>query len=236
MRQFVITLFLISICTITANGQTYLDHLQNNKQGSGKVTVTESKDIDELVNGQQKKQVNKQIQQTTTPSTTTKKDNHTPTAQTIEHKPATAEHKPTAVEHKIAEHPATAVENKISDVKREEKKPEITKEKEAEETEAPAVDMRKKVMRGSYKITGYRVQAFAGGNSRNDRQKAEKVGNNIKMKFPDQPVYVHFYSPRWICRVGNYKTIGEARAMLEKIRKMGYREACLVKGKITVQR
>lgn len=107
--------------------------------------------------------------------------------------------------------------------------------KDKEETETPAVDMRKKVMRSSYKVTGYRVQAYAGGNSRADRQKAEQIGNAIKMRYPDQPVYVHFYSPRWICRIGNYRTLSEANVMLAKIRAMGYKQACLVKGKITVQ-
>ena len=55
------------------------------------------------------------------------------------------------------------------------------------------------------------------------------------MKFPDQPIYVHFYSPRWICRVGNYRTFEEADAMLQQLRKMGYSAATIVKGKITVQ-
>ena len=95
--------------------------------------------------------------------------------------------------------------------------------------------MRKKVMRKSYKVTGYRVQVYAGGNSRNDRLKAEQTGNNIKMKFPDQPVYVHFYSPRWICRMGNFKSLAEAQKVLAKVKALGYKQACLVKGKITVQ-
>ena len=90
-------------------------------------------------------------------------------------------------------------------------------------------------MARSHKITGYRVQAFAGGNTRNDRQKAEQIGSNIKMNFPDQPVYVHFYSPRWICRVGNYKSFAEANRMLKAIKKLGYSSASIVKGKITVQ-
>ena len=95
--------------------------------------------------------------------------------------------------------------------------------------------MRKKVMKNSYKVDGYRVQAFAGGNTRADRQQAERIRTELKMKFPDQPVYVHFYSPRWICRVGNYRTFEEADAMLHQLRKMGYSAATIVKGKITVQ-
>ena len=96
-------------------------------------------------------------------------------------------------------------------------------------------DMSNKVMKNSYKVTGYRVQAFAGGNKRNDRQAAENVGNAIKRRFPEQPIYVHFYSPRWICRVGNFRTYEEAHAMLVEIREMGYKQASIVKGKIRVQ-
>ena len=96
-------------------------------------------------------------------------------------------------------------------------------------------DGRKKVMVGGYKINGYRVQAFAGGNQRRDRQQAEQVGNTIKANFPGEPVYVHFYSPRWICRVGNYRTYEEAHQMLLNIRKLGISGASIVKGKITVQ-
>lgn len=90
-----------------------------------------------------------------------------------------------------------------------------------------------KPVRG-YKATGYRVQAFAGGNSRADRQKAERTGNSIRAQFPNVAVYVHFYSPRWICRVGNYRTYEEAHQMLVSLRNMGYTEATIVKGKISV--
>ena len=96
-------------------------------------------------------------------------------------------------------------------------------------------DLSKKVMRGGVKVSGYRVQAFAGGNSRNDRIQAERIGNNIKSHFANVPVYVHFYSPRWICRVGNYRTYEEAHQMLVQLRNLGYNQASIVKGKITVQ-
>lgn len=96
-------------------------------------------------------------------------------------------------------------------------------------------DMSKKVMRKSYKITGYRVQVWAGGNSRVDRQKAEKAGMTVKRNIPGVPVYVHFYSPRWICRIGNYRTYEEAHEVLREVKQLGYTEAVIVKGKITVQ-
>ena len=91
-----------------------------------------------------------------------------------------------------------------------------------------------KMIRNGHKITGYRVQAFAGGNSRKDRQQAEQTRNSIKSHFPNVPVYVHFYSPRWICRVGNYRTYEEAHQMLVSLRELGFDQATIVKGKITV--
>ena len=109
----------------------------------------------------------------------------------------------------------------------------VTTGNEGEDETTP--DLTKKVMRGGMKVNGYRVQAFAGGNSRNDRIQAERIGNDIKSHFANVPVYVHFYSPRWICRVGNYRTYEEAHQMLVQLRNLGYNQASIVKGKITVQ-
>ena len=95
------------------------------------------------------------------------------------------------------------------------------------------VENRKKILKG-YKVNGYRVQVFAGGNSRNDRIKAERIGSEIKSFFPSVPVYVHFYSPRWICRMGNYRTYEEAHEVLTRVKNLGYQSAIIVKGKITV--
>ena len=95
-------------------------------------------------------------------------------------------------------------------------------------------EIQKKIMKG-VKVAGYRVQVFAGGNTRNDRIKAERIGSEIKGLFPGVPVYVHFHSPRWICRMGNYRTYEEAHAVLERVKNNGYQSAIIVKGKITVQ-
>ena len=96
------------------------------------------------------------------------------------------------------------------------------------------VDLRKKVMKGGTKVNGWRVQVFAGGNGRNDRLKAQRTGDEIKSLFPNEPVYVHFYSPRWICRMGNYRTYEEAHDVLVRVKQLGYQSAIIVKGKITV--
>ena len=105
---------------------------------------------------------------------------------------------------------------------------------QAERPQEITPDTLPKMIRNGHKVMGYRVQAFAGGNSRKDRQQAEQVRNSIKSHYPNVPVYVHFYSPRWICRVGNYRTYEEAHQMLVSLRDLGFNQATIVKGKITV--
>lgn len=90
----------------------------------------------------------------------------------------------------------------------------------------------KKVITNGYKIKGYRIQVFSGGNSREDRQKAQEAGNAMKAKFPFEPIYVHFYSPSWKCRMGNYRDLAEAQKILAQVKSLGYKKACIVKGLI----
>lgn len=244
MKQFVAILLLTLSATITASAQTFLDRLQRQQKNQGKVTVTQSAAIDELVNGSRQAAT---IQPGKTPTTQAGK-----TATTA--KPATAATQPhnnintpngthsdnrkvnERTEKKQDTNDKATANTKADTHKKAEPTRSKTEEKDATaDMEIPTVDMRKKVMANSYKVTGYRVQAFAGGNTRADRQKAEQARNNIKMNFPNEPIYVHFYSPRWICRVGNYRSYEEAHKMLVEIRKLGYSGASIVKGKITVQ-
>ena len=184
-------------CLTMANAQTFTQRIQQKGQaGEGTVTVSQSKEIDDLVNGNETDKV---------PEIKAEKKS----VDTLDIK------KPASV--KAREELAKILEQKVDTAATE-----VT------------IDRSKKVMRGGYKINGYRVQAFAGGNQRTDRQKAEQIGNTIKNNFPNEPIYVHFYSPRWICRVGNYRTYEEARQMLNAILKLGISGASIVKGKITV--
>lgn len=100
--------------------------------------------------------------------------------------------------------------------------------------QSDSLDSDKKLTRG-IKMNGYRVQVFAGGNSRKDRQNAEAARNRVKELFPDEAVSVHFHSPRWICRAGNFRTFEEAHQMLEDVKALGYKSAIIIKTKITVQ-
>lgn len=218
---------MLASCPLTILAQSYTEHLQHQAQGKGTVTITQSKEIDDLVNA--KGMVVPQKQNTTKPNTTNGNVVSTPQISQEE-----ADKK--------------AEEAKKEEQEKKEKEEQIRREKEelarriaeqrlqeAEENGEVTIDTSKKVMRKSYKVNGYRVQAYLGGNSRADREKAEQIGNAIKKKYPLEPIYVHFYSPRWTCRVGNYRTYEEATKMLNNLRKMGYKQATILKGKITVQ-
>lgn len=223
MKQF-FTIFLSTILSVaTANAQSFLDRLQTQTKGKGSVTVTQSADIDRLVNG-------------TTSGTTSVAVQKKP----IESKSTSVSGANTGAGHvKTTEKPSlhqattTTTKTETSSPKTEKISPKI--ETSTTENEVRTADPRPKVMGNSYKVNGYRVQAFAGGNTRADKQKAQRIGNAIKDSYPDEPVYVHFYSPRWICRVGNYRTYEEAHKMLLALRDLGYKQAIIVKGKITVQ-
>ena len=196
MKQLLITIALCVGCITAADAQsTFTERLQKSNTGEGKISVTQDKSIDALVNG----------------------------ASAVTKQPENI--KPEQKEK------VTTPKDKADDKEKEKVAP---KDNEAVVVVPDTVDMHKKVMKG-YKVNGYRVQVFAGGNSRNDRLKAERTGENIKSTFPGVPVYVHFYSPRWICRIGNYRTYEEAHEVLQRVKQLGYDSAIIVKGKITVQ-
>lgn len=192
-------------CLLAANAQsTFTQRLQQSKNGEGKVTVTQDKAIDDLVNGPKTTTV---PQTQTQPVVTPKQTDLKTTTATTTSKPNTGTTQRPTVSTLIQEPDTTAT---------------------GETT------IRKKVMKGGYKVNGFRVQVYAGGNSRDARVKAERVGREINALFPGEPVYVHFYSPRWICRMGNYRTYEEASEILRSVKKLGYNSAIIVKGKITV--
>lgn len=188
-------------CISAADAQSsFTQRLQQSKNGEGKITVTQDKAIDELVNGPA----------ATAPTRT---------------KTTTTQQKPTETQQKTTEKPAEKKELEPKAV--------AVEHHDTTTIDAPE-EIQKKIMKG-VKVAGYRVQVFAGGNTRNDRLKAERIGSEIKSLFPGVPVYVHFYSPRWICRMGNYRTYEEAHAVLERVKNNGYQSAIIVKGKIIVQ-
>ena len=188
MRRFALILTLCAGCCLAASAQiTFTEQLQQSKAGEGKVTITQDKSIDQLVN---------------TPTTSA---------------------------------PSRSVSQPYADKNTQGSQGQVTSGTSGYDLtpDTTSLDLRKKIMKGQ-KANGFRVQVFAGGNSRNDRLKAERTGEEMKALFPYEPVYVHFYSPRWVCRIGNYRTYEEAHEVLSKVKQLGYMSAVIVKGKITV--
>lgn len=220
----IIILFITALCmNAAAWAQTFTEHLQQ-KQGQATVTVTQSKEIDKLVNeADVSAKAPAAKQQPKTPATQHNQDHQG--TQTHADRP----HNTTPTQ---PQHPRTEAENKAKTDTHKHENP--STEKDDNDIETTTADTRKKIMRNSYKVNGYRVQVFAGGNSRENKVKAQNIGNQLKAVFPDIPVYVHFYSPRWICRMGNFRTYQEAHSVLSQVQKLGYKQACIVSGKITV--
>ena len=224
------TMVLTEVTMVCA--QNYTEHIQQRKPNQGKVVINQSKEISELVNGAKTGSVTPVAPASQKEKTTISQDNKTADkTQTATLPNASIKQSPTN---------STTVTKQDGDSKKDYTKHEQDKKKvetpqDNKELEIPVIDTRKKVMLGSYKVDGYRVQVYAGGNSRKDRQTAEDIGTKLKINFPTEPVYVHFYSPRWICRIGNYRSYDDAVRMLKDVKAMGFKQASLVRGKITVQ-
>ena len=85
------------------------------------------------------------------------------------------------------------------------------------------------------KARGYRVQVYAGNNSRIARQEANEVAELLKTEFPELPVYAFFQPPRWLCRVGDYRSIEEADASMRRLKATGkFKEVSIVREQINI--
>ena len=85
------------------------------------------------------------------------------------------------------------------------------------------------------KSRGYRVQVYAGNNSRVARNEARSVAAKVKAEFPDMPVYTYFQPPRWLCRVGDYRSIEEADAAMRKLKAThNFKEVSIVREQINI--
>lgn len=85
------------------------------------------------------------------------------------------------------------------------------------------------------KSSGFRIQVYAGNNSRDARNEANGVASRVREHFPELKVYTSFTSPRWLCRVGDFRSIEEADAMMRKLKSTGvFREVAIVKEQINI--
>lgn len=85
------------------------------------------------------------------------------------------------------------------------------------------------------KTNGYRIQVYAGNNTRRAKNEAHEVAARIKEYFPDLTVYTSFLPPRWLCRAGDFRSIEEADAMMRQLRATGvFKEVSIVKEQIAI--
>ena len=71
---------------------------------------------------------------------------------------------------------------------------------------------------GVTKAVGYRIQVYAGNNTRDAREKAQEAESCIREIFPDLPVYTLFKSPRWLCTVGDFLYYEEAYDVMRELK------------------
>ena len=160
-----------------------------NAQGS--VTVSQSSEIDALVNGKKAQKKNNKNQKKVESQNETAR----PTIKTPDTKqlvvPKIEDHKP-----EIARPDNSTLQPiRTKVVKRLVRRPHVPSWDETEDTRI----VTKRIKKGTQKVRGFRVQVYSGGNTRIAHQQADKAGQKAKELFPEQPVYVHFYPPRWMC-------------------------------------
>ena len=228
MMRRIITTMAVALClTAHTHAQSFLDHLQDGEKGKGSVSVKQSDDISKLVNGSSKQ--NDAETGKSNREDKSRQDNRTTEPSRNRYESQSSR-----------EYSSTREDEERDKARRErerKKRQAIREQKLKEYEENPSMsDTRLKVMSNSKKVSGYRVQVFAGGNTREDRAKAQEIGNKLKVDMPGQPIYVHFYSPRWCCRFGNFRRQEDANNILKKVKKLGYKNACVIKTFITVNR
>jgi len=69
------------------------------------------------------------------------------------------------------------------------------------------------------KAKGYRIQVYAGNNTRASKERANEVDKYIRSNYPDLPVHTEFKNPRWLCTVGDFLYYEEAYDVMRKLKK-----------------
>ncbi|MBP5506230.1 MAG: SPOR domain-containing protein [Prevotella sp.] len=224
MMKRTIAILATSLFLTTAHSHTFLQHLQNYDKSSGQVSVKQSEDINKLVNGSGKSK-----EQDTKQEATRQEERSRQESRSSENRQRDYERNVSTAEDEARDKARRERERKAREAARAKKMQEF-------EENVDASSSRKKLMSNSKRAKGYRIQVFAGGNTRLDRAKAQEMGAKVKTKFPGHPVYVHFYSPRWCCRFGNFRNQEAATKLLKQVKKEGFKNACVIKTAITVNR
>lgn len=237
MKPLLLGMFFCCCMTAPALAQhSFLHKLQKKEVGQGTVNVHQSDDISRLVNGipagktVPEKNTTKKTpakQESVKQTEKNNKPHKTDTLRQREHQAEVRREQDSLRAAKEAEERRTAAERREV----EENRPQPTeadRQREKRERYDAFVRAPKR------KIRGFRVQVYAGDNTRKARLKAQSIAVQVKSYFPELAVYAHFVSPRWVCRVGDFKTYSEAQTYLRKIRAKKFRESLIVKTTILV--
>jgi len=217
--------------------------------GAKAQVVVQDESLDGIVYGKKKetpKAAPEKKKQAETPKTST-----TPKANTTAPKTNTPTTKTPTTAPKTSDTPKAASETPKapSDAP---KADEATRKPDTERTEKPREEEKKAntkpktetktadgkyANRKRYNAKGYRIQVYTGGNKRADKQAAQQMQQKFKKKFPELASYVHFISPHWVCRVGDFPKRESAQRYITKIRRARIaNEARIVQSNIFVAR
>ena len=89
------------------------------------------------------------------------------------------------------------------------------------------------------KITGLIGSIYTGNVTGGEQKMLKARGYNVaakvKEEFPDMPVYAYFQPPRWLCRVGDFRSIEEADAAMRRLKATGvFKEVSIVREQINI--
>jgi hypothetical protein len=210
MRLYSFLLVLLISCGLHAQS-SILHNLERNVPSQGKVTIHQDSAITKLI-GTHRLKVNK----TPRPTTNSQSSKNTSTASSTSGQtditiPSATTHKSTTPTN----HKAIKDDGGV----------EVTLDMDEQVEEAPRI----------IKVAGYRIQVYAGNNTRNAKIEALHTASKIRDYFPETTVYTFFSPPRWLCRVGDFRTMEEAYSMMRKLKATGvFREVSIVKDRVNV--
>lgn len=69
------------------------------------------------------------------------------------------------------------------------------------------------------KAAGYRVQVFSDNNPRTSKNEARTKEKAILAEFPQYATYVSYNSPYWRLKVGDFKSVDEAEAVADELKR-----------------
>lgn len=111
----------------------------------------------------------------------------------------------------------------------------MRKEESASSMDLTLDDVESEAPKKIVKVAGYRVQVYAGNNTRNAKLEAMQVASDVRSFFPEVSVYSFFSPPRWLCRVGDFRSMEEAYSMMRKLKATRvFHEVSIVKDRVNV--